>query len=106
MGKQYELKWCLKLSQNGHKICYLSSRHFGDGVHNSKGTVGREAGKTYIFLSVIINLTHCQMSHHTPFLSKKTNSSPFTMLAYILQKSMFVVVPPPFFPFCVMNLYI
>ena len=49
MGKQYELKRCLKLSQNGHKICYLSSRHFGDGVHNSKGTVGREAGKTYIF---------------------------------------------------------
>jgi hypothetical protein len=51
MGKQYELKLFLKLSQNGHKMCYCPVDIFGDGVHTSKGTVGMEAGKTYIFFT-------------------------------------------------------
>ena len=49
MGKQYEPKLFLKLSQNGHKMYYCPVDIFGDGVHNSKGTIGREAGKTYIY---------------------------------------------------------
>jgi hypothetical protein len=43
MGKQYELKLFLKLSQNGHKSCYCPVDIL------EMGTVGREAGKTYVF---------------------------------------------------------